>query len=101
MINRVSSSPIHRHGGKGDTNDASAEFFASVRAMLDEDDVLWQTGELGKVDFGAAVRGKYIAHLDIDVIDLVCRCCPCTRPSRWSASWTLYGDRAVAAMFAR
>ena len=38
--------------GKYGTNDASAEMMAYVTDILDRADVLWQTGELGKVDFG-------------------------------------------------
>ena len=33
-------------GGKGGTNDASAEFMYTVRTILDNGNVLWQTGEL-------------------------------------------------------
>lgn len=39
--------------------------------MLDEDGVVWQIGELGKVDAGGGgTVAKYIANLDIDVVDL-------------------------------
>ena len=36
--------------GKSGTSDASAEFVARVRTLLDNNSVIWQTGELGKVD---------------------------------------------------
>jgi len=57
--------------GKSDTSDASAEFMGTVRRILDEKDVLWQTGELGKVDAGGGgTVAMYIANLDVDTVDL-------------------------------
>ena len=58
-------------GGKYDTSDASAEFMAEVRALLDGENVLWQTGELGKVDAGGGgTIAKFVANLNVDVVDL-------------------------------
>ncbi len=57
--------------GKSGTSDASAEFMGKIRRMLDEDSVVWQIGELGKVDAGGGgTVAKYIANLDVDVVDL-------------------------------
>ena len=57
--------------GKSSTSDASAEFMGKVRAMLDNAGILWQVGELGKVDEGGGgTVAKYVANLDIDVIDI-------------------------------
>ena len=57
--------------GKGGTSDASAEFMAEIRALLDSEGICWQTGELGKVDEGGGgTVAKYIAHLNVDVVDL-------------------------------
>ena len=57
--------------GKGGTSDASAEFMAYIRRILDEKNVIWQTGELGKVDLGGGgTVAKYIANLGVDVVDL-------------------------------
>ena len=37
----------------------------------DENNVVWQTGELGKVDLGGGgTVAKYIANLGVDVVDL-------------------------------
>lgn len=59
------------HGGKYDTSDASAEFTAEIRLLLDQENILWQTGELGKVDQGGGgTIAKYVANLNVDVIDL-------------------------------
>ena len=58
-------------GGKGGTSDASAEYMGKVRAMLDNANVVWQVGELGKVDAGGGgTVAKYVANLDIDVVDI-------------------------------
>lgn len=57
--------------GKGGTNDASAEFMGRVRTFLEDADVLWQTGELGKVDAGGGgTVAMYIANLGVDVVDV-------------------------------
>lgn len=57
--------------GKSGTSDASAEFVGRIRRLFDENDVLWQTGELGKVDAGGGgTVAQYIANLDMDVIDV-------------------------------
>ncbi len=57
--------------GKGGTSDASAEFVATVRDMLDKDEVVWQMGELGKVDAGGGgTVAMYIANLNVDVVDV-------------------------------
>ena len=58
-------------GGKGSTSDASAEYVAEIRALLDNAGIIWQTGELGKVDAGGGgTVAMYVANLGIDVIDL-------------------------------
>ena len=58
-------------GGKSSTNDSSAEFVGYMRKIFDENKIIWQTGELGKVDLGGGgTVAKYIANLDVDTIDL-------------------------------
>ena len=58
-------------GGKGGTSEASAEYMGRVRGMLDNASVLWQTGELGKVDAGGGgTVAMYIAKLGVDVVDV-------------------------------
>ncbi|MBR5273397.1 MAG: aminopeptidase [Clostridia bacterium] len=57
--------------GKSDTSDASAEYMSKVINMLRDSGVAWQTGELGKIDLGGGgTVAKYIANLDIDVVDV-------------------------------
>lgn len=59
------------HGGKYDTSDACAEYMAEIRELLDSNKVLWQSGELGKVDGGGGgTVAKFIANLNVDVVDL-------------------------------
>lgn len=57
--------------GKSGTSDASAEFMGKIRSLLDNAGVVWQLGALGKVDAGGGgTVAKYVANLDIDVIDI-------------------------------
>ncbi|MBQ4156287.1 MAG: aminopeptidase [Clostridia bacterium] len=57
--------------GKGGTSDASAEYMGFVSKLLNENDVVWQTGELGKVDAGGGgTVAKYIANMDVETVDL-------------------------------
>ncbi len=57
--------------GKSGTSDASAEYVAEVRNMLDNANIIWQTGELGKVDIGGGgTVAMFIANLGVDVVDL-------------------------------
>ena len=58
--------------GKSGTSDASAEFTGRIRRLMDANNVIWQTGELGKVDEGGGgTVAAYIANLNVDTIDLV------------------------------
>ena len=57
--------------GKGGSNDASAEFVGEIRKMFNENGVVWQTGELGRVDAGGGgTVAKYIANMNIDTVDI-------------------------------
>lgn len=56
--------------GKGGASDANAEFVAKIRNIFDENGVLWQIGELGKVDVGGGgTIAQFVANLDMEVID--------------------------------
>ena len=58
-------------GGKGGTNDANAEYIGWLRAVMDAEEVVWQTGELGKVDCGGGgTVAKFISEHNIDTVDL-------------------------------
>ena len=57
--------------GKSSTNDASAEFVGYIRKIFAENGVIWQTGELGKIDVGGGgTVAKYIANHNIETVDL-------------------------------
>lgn len=56
--------------GKYDSSDASAEFVYEMGKLMDDNGVIWQTGELGKVDQGGGgTIAQYVANLNMDVID--------------------------------
>lgn len=58
-------------GGKYSTSDASAEFTGEILRILDNNNVLWQSSELGKIDAGGGgTIAKYIASWNINVIDI-------------------------------
>lgn len=58
------------HGGKYNSSDASAEFVGKIRKIFDDAKVVWQTGELGKVDEGGGgTIALYFASYGMDVID--------------------------------
>jgi aspartyl aminopeptidase len=57
--------------GKGGASDANAEFLGKIRAVLDNANVHWQIGEMGKVDEGGGgTVARFLASLDINVLDL-------------------------------
>ncbi|MBR6420301.1 MAG: aminopeptidase [Oscillospiraceae bacterium] len=57
--------------GKSGSSDASAEFIGKMRRLFDGAGVIWQTGELGKVDEGGGgTVAAYLANLNIDTVDV-------------------------------
>ena len=57
-------------GGKYSTNDASAEMMGFIRKVLDDNDVVWQIGELGKIDNGGGgTVAMYISQHNVDTVD--------------------------------
>lgn len=57
--------------GKGGSSDANAEFTGWVTNLLDEHNVAWQIGELGKVDEGGGgTVAQFVANRNIEVIDI-------------------------------
>lgn len=56
--------------GKSGSNDASAEYMAKLRRVMDDSGVFFQTSELGKVDAGGGGTIAYIlGNLNMEVID--------------------------------
>ncbi len=74
------NTPILGHGvvvmkysgsrGKSSASDANAEFLAQVRKAFDDRNVIWQVGELGKVDQGGGGTIAYVlANKGAEVVD--------------------------------
>ena len=56
--------------GKSGSNDANAEYLGSLRKVMDDNQVTFQTAELGKVDQGGGGTIAYIlANYNMEVID--------------------------------
>ncbi|QZY57218.1 aminopeptidase [Crassaminicella profunda] len=56
--------------GKSGSNDANAEFLGVLRKIFNNDHVVWQIGELGKVDQGGGGTIAYIlANYGAEVVD--------------------------------
>ena len=57
--------------GKNGSNDASAEFMYEVIRCMEEENVFWQIGELGKVDEGGGgTIAVFMGDMDVDTVDL-------------------------------
>lgn len=56
--------------GKGGSNDANSEYIAKIRKIFNDDNVVWQMGELGKVDQGGGGTIAYVlAKYGMEVVD--------------------------------
>jgi len=64
---------FHKYGGSGgkySTSDANAEYVAWIRKIFGDHGVVWQAGELGKVDEGGGgTIAKYLAVYGMEIID--------------------------------
>ena len=57
--------------GKSSTNDAPAEYVAFVEGILEDAGVIWQTGELGKVDQGGGgTVAMYVSQYNVNTVDM-------------------------------
>ena len=57
-------------GGKYGANDANAEYVGWLRNLFNEKKVVWQTGELGKVDEGGGgTVAKFLASYGMQIVD--------------------------------
>lgn len=57
--------------GKSGTSDASAELVSYLTGLMDRNGVVWQIGEMGKLDLGGGgTVAKFVANQDIDTIDI-------------------------------
>ncbi|WIV10510.1 aminopeptidase [Proteiniborus sp. MB09-C3] len=56
--------------GKGGSNDANSEYLSEVRRLFNDNHIIWQMGELGKVDQGGGGTIAYIlARYGMEVVD--------------------------------
>lgn len=56
--------------GKSGSSDASAEFMGEIRKICKDNNIVWQIGELGKVDEGGGgTVAQFVANRNIDTID--------------------------------
>lgn len=56
--------------GKSGSNDANAEFLGKIRKLFEDNHIVWQIGELGKVDQGGGGTIAYIlANYGAEVVD--------------------------------
>ena len=58
-------------GGKSGASDARAEIIADLRRIFDKAGVVWQAGELGRVEKGGGgTISKFMAYYGMDVVDM-------------------------------
>jgi len=89
--------------GKSDTSDASAELMHRMRTIMDDNGILWQIGELGRVDAGGGgTVAKYIAGLDVETVDLGVPVLSMHSPFEITSKLDVHmAHRAFSALFAR
>lgn len=59
------------HRGKSSTSEASAEYVQAIRKLMNDNKVIWQTSNLGKVDEGGGgTIAMYMARRGIEIIDI-------------------------------
>ena len=87
--------------GKSSTNDATAEYTAWLRRVLDGAGVVWQIAELGAVDAGGGgTVAKYLSVHNIDTIDIGVGVTAMHAPYEVISKADLYeAHRAFAAFF--
>lgn len=57
-------------GGKSGSSDAGSEFIGKIREIFNKSNIVWQTGELGKIDQGGGgTVAKFLAKFGMDVLD--------------------------------
>ena len=86
--------------GKGGCSDASGEVMGRIRRLFDDNGVVWQTAELGKVDQGGGgTVAAYMANRNIDTLDagvpVLSMHAPMEIVSKLDCYMTMKGMRAV------
>lgn len=86
--------------GKYGASEADAEFFASLRGMLNAKNIPWQAAELGKVDLGGGgTVALFLAAYGMRVIDLGPALLSMHSPFELSSVADLYATRAAYSAF--
>jgi aspartyl aminopeptidase len=90
------------HMGKVGANDANAEYVGEIRSILSKSDIVWQVGELGKIDEGGGgTVAKYLAEYGMDIIDIGAPILTMHSPFEISSKLDIYETyRAFKAFFA-
>ena len=86
--------------GKSGCSDAAGELMGKIRKLFDENGVVWQTAELGKVDQGGGgTVAAYMANRNIDTLDagvpVLSMHAPMEVVSKLDCYMTMKGMRAV------
>ena len=89
--------------GKSDSSDANAEFVAKIRKIFNDNKILWQNGELGKVDVGGGgTIAQYVANLGLNVLDcgapILCMHAPFELSNKFDCLMTYRAYRAFYEM---
>ncbi len=78
-------------GGKSGSNDADAEYIASLRNLFNKNKIKWQTGMFGKVDEGGAgTIALFLAHYGIRTIDAGAALLSMHSPMEISSKFDIY-----------
>ena len=88
--------------GKSGSNDANAEYVGALRAIMDRNEVAFQTAELGKVDQGGGgTVAAYMANRNIVTVDaggpVLCMHAPWELVSKFDTYMTMKAMTAVYA----
>lgn len=77
--------------GKSGTNDASAEYMAYLRRIFEKEGVVFQSGEIAKVDVGGfGTVSKFLAEMNVDVADVGVPLYSMHAPNELSAKTDVY-----------
>lgn len=58
------------HGGKYMASEANAEYVHWIKKLFNDNEVVWQAGDLGKIDEGGGgTVAKYLANCGMEIID--------------------------------
>ncbi len=87
-------------GGKYKSSEASAAFVGKIRGILDDQDIPWQTGELGKVDEGGGgTVAMFFANRGASVLDFGASVLGMHSPFEIASKADLYWTKAAIAAF--